>query len=89
MNPIKVGMCIKRNRIKLQMTLNELAEQTDINICNIEAFETGIRLPRYKEFMSISKVLKIPPIVLAHGGGVIQTRERNEKGEYVCEWREY
>ena len=69
MNLKASGECIKRNRMKQGIRLEELSNKTGIDIQKLQEFEEGQYKPQYSMLMKISRALKIPPLIIMRGGG--------------------
>ena len=82
--------CMKRNREKHSLSLEDLEKLTGISIEKLMEFETG-EFDRIKasELKKIGKVINVPPLVLMSGGGKMSIRRYDENGKTRCEWIEY
>ena len=89
MDAKKIGSCIKRNRNKHKISLEELAKQTEIRVEQLLKYENGDELPKYKELVAISKAIDVPLVFLLKGGGEGLARIKTDDGNSVCRWYEY
>ena len=89
MNLTAFGNCMKRNREKNNISLEDLAQRTGISIELLQAFEEGTQKPRFSEIQAISSEIDVPLLVLKSGGGMVGVRRINESGKHVCDWKEY
>lgn len=82
--------CIKRNREKQSLSLEDLEKLTGISIEKLMEFETGeFERIRASELKEIGKAINVPPLVLMSGGGMVSFRHQDENGKHICEWIEY
>lgn len=84
-----MGECIKRNREKKDISIEELAQKTGIDESLILSYEAGATKPTYRDLERISKELDVPMVMLAHGGGTMRKRHKDEEGKCICEVEEY
>lgn len=89
MNLTAFGNCMKRNREKRNISLEDLAQRTGISIELLKAFEGGTQKPKASELKKISQEIEVPPLILKIGGGTVGVRRINENGKHVCDWKEY
>lgn len=89
MDLIKMGLCIKRHREKLGISLEELAQKAGIDVEVLLSYERGEIKPNYKELERISKEIDVPMVMLVHGGGTERSRYIDSNGKFVCEAKEY
>lgn len=82
--------CMKRNREKQSLSLDDLEKLTGISIEKLMEFETG-EFERIKasELKTIGKAINVPVVVLMSGGGMMSIRHRDENGKFLCEWKEH
>ena len=82
--------CMKRNRVKQTLSLEDLEKLTGISIEKLMEFETG-EFERIKasEIKEIGKAIHVPVAILMKGGGMMSIRHQDENGESLCEWIEY
>jgi len=83
------GNCMKRNREKHNITLDELAQRTGLCEELLQAFEDGTQKPKASELKNISREINVPLLILKRGGGMVSLRRIDKNGKSVCEWREY
>lgn len=69
MNTKAIGACIYKNREKLNISLEELADKTGVGVSVLMEFEKGLKRPKASELKRISDVLDVPMVALIHGGG--------------------
>lgn len=82
--------CMKRNREKQGITVENLAEKTGIPIDKLIEFESGeFDKIKSSELQKISEAIKTPPVMLMRGGGEAHISYRLEDGKRYCEWIEY
>lgn len=89
MNLTAFGNCMKRNREKNNISLEDLAQRTGIHKDILQAFEGGTQKPKASELKQISQEIDVPPLILKSGGGTVGVRRINENGKHVCDWKEY
>lgn len=89
MDAKKIGSCIKRNRNKHKLSLEELAEQTGISVDQLLLYEYGNKTSRFKELVAISEAIHVPLLMLAKGGGHPIVMYMNEKGKRVERQEDY
>lgn len=82
--------CMKRNRIKQTLSLDDLKKLTGISIEKLMKFETG-EFERIKtsEIKKIGKAINVPVAILMMGGGMVHSHHRDENGKSRCEWTDY
>lgn len=83
------GNCMKRNREKHNITLDDLAQRTGLCKELLQAFEDGTQKPKASELKIISREINVPLIILKRGGGTVGFRRIDKNGKLVCDWREY
>ena len=83
------GNCMKRNREKHNITLDDLTQRTGLCKELLQAFEDGTQKPKASELKKISQEIKVPLLILKSGGGTIGVRCIDKNGKPVCDWREY
>jgi len=89
MNLTAFGNCMKRNREKHNITLDDLAQRTGLCKELLQAFEDGTQKPKASELKKISREINIPLLILKRGGGTVGFRGIGKDGKPVCDWREY
>ena len=89
MNLQATGDCIHRNRERIHMSLEELADKTGMSVSALEEYENGAKKPRASELRRISDVLDVPMIALMHGGGGMYREVRDKNGRTILEYRKY
>lgn len=89
MNLTAFGNCMKRNREKHNITLDDLAQRTGLCKELLQAFEDGMQKPKASELKKISYEIDVPLLVLKSGGGTVGFRGMDENGKPVCDWRKY
>ena len=81
--------CMKRNMNKHGITTEKLSELTCISIERLKELESGDNKPKAKELHAISTIIKVPPLILMEGGGMVHYLELDENGKKVSRWEEY
>ena len=89
MNIKVMGACIHRNRERLQMSLEELADKAGMSVSALEEYEKGLKKPRASELRRISDVLDVPMYALIHGGAGMYRKVKDENGKTILEYWEY
>ena len=89
MNIKAIGACIHRNRERLQMSLEELADKAGMSVSVLEEYEKGLKKPRASELRRISDVLDVPMVPLIHGGANMYREVRDENGRTFLKYWEY
>lgn len=90
MNKHAFAACMKRNREKNGITIENLAEMTGIPNDKLIEFETGeFDRIKAKELEKIGKAIGVPMAILMKGGGTYHFHNRLEDGSSYCEWVEY
>ncbi len=89
MNLAAFGNCMKRNREKHNISLDDLAQRTGIHKELLQAFEDGTQKPKASELKKISQEIDVPLLILKSGGGTVGFRRIDENGKPVCDWKEY
>lgn len=90
MDKKKIATCLNRNRIKRNLSIEELAEMTDISPDRVICLENGdfSEIKTY-ELKAISQALNVPIAMLMKGGGLVNRLRRDVEGEIISEWEEY
>ena len=82
--------CMKRNRVKQALSLENLEKLTEISIEKLMEFETGeFEQIKASEIKKIVKAINVPDAILMMGGGMVHSLHRDENGKSRCEWTEY
>ena len=81
--------CMKRNMDKQGVTTEDLSKMTEIPVSRLEEYQSGDFKAKAKEIYAISAAIKVPPMALMHGGGLVHISELDENGHRVCRWEEY
>ena len=89
MNIRAIGDCIHRNRERIHMSLEELADNTGMSVSALKEYEKGAKKPRASELRRISDVLDVPMVALIHGGTGMYREVRDENGRTILEYWEY
>ena len=64
MDPLKTGKLIRKKRLGLSMTQEELADRVFVGKATVSAWETGKTYPNMQSQMLLYKVLGINPLEL-------------------------
>jgi len=82
--------CMKRNREKQNISIEELAEKIGISVDKLMEFESGdfVKI-KASEIRLISDGINVPMYWLFTGGGHIHLLHRDENGRPYGEWIDY
>ena len=89
MDLIAFGKCMKRNRKKHNITIDDLAQRTGLCKELLQAYEDGTQKPKASELKKISREINVSLLILKRGGGTVGFRGIDKDGKSVCDWREY
>ena len=81
--------CMKRNMEKQGFSTEDLSKATGISVEILKACESGDYKPKAKELYAISEAIKVPPLILKSGGGMVHSLTLDENGERKSGWKEY
>ena len=89
MNTKVFAECMKRNMDKQGITTKVLSEMVGVPVHRLKELETGEVIPKAKEIIAIGKAIKVPPLILMKGGGMVHSLCVDENGKRYGKWEEY